>query len=88
MINCGVWCLSTSWVRLSISSCFIYWLKKNANICIIDNIFIDVNVEDLNNILSSIRDTQVDEDDDNNENNVEDCDGDEDESIDEEDNFD
>jgi hypothetical protein len=62
--------------------------KKNANICIIDNIFIDVNVEELNNILSSIRDTQVDEDDDNNENNVEDCDGDEDESIDEEDNFD
>jgi hypothetical protein len=42
----------------------------------------------LNNILSSIRDTQVDEDDDNNENNIEDCDGDEDESIDEEDNFD
>jgi hypothetical protein len=62
--------------------------KKNANICIIDNIFIDVNVEELNNILSSIRDTQVDEDDDNNENNIEDCDGDEDESIDEEDNFD
>jgi hypothetical protein len=62
--------------------------KKNANICIIDNIFIDVNVEELNNILSSIRDTQVDDDDDNKENNVEDCDGDEDESIDEEDNFD
>jgi hypothetical protein len=43
----------------------------------------------LNDVLSFRWHTQVNEDDDNDEINVEDCDGDEDKSIDEEeDNFD
>jgi len=74
-----------------------YWiapsndLEENLNFCITNNIFVDVDVdaEKLNDVLSSNRHTQVDEDDDSDEINVEDCDGDENDSIDEEeDNFD
>ena len=58
-------------------------LEENSNSCIAENIFIDVDAEELNDVLSSSRHTQVDEDD-NDEINVHDYDGDEDESIDEE----
>ena len=63
-------------------------LKENSNFCIIENIFIDVDAEELNDVLSSNKHTQVDEDD-SDEINIQDCDGDENESIDEEEeNFD
>jgi len=65
-------------------------LEENSNFRITDNIFVDVDVdlEKFNDVLSSRWHTQVNEDDDD-EINVEDCDGDEDKSIDEEeDNFD
>jgi len=60
-------------------------LKQNSNFCITNNIFVDVDVdaEKLNDILSS-RYTHVDEDDDSDGINIENCDGDEDGSIDEE----
>jgi antirestriction protein len=58
-------------------------LEENSNSCIAEIIFIDVNVKKLNDVLSSSRHTQVDEDD-NDEINIHDYDGDEDESIDEE----
>jgi hypothetical protein len=75
-----------------------YWvapsndLEENSNFRITDNIFVDVDVdidiEKFNDVLSSRWHTQVNEDDDD-EINVEDCDGNEDKSIDEEeDNFD
>ena len=57
--------------------------KENSNFCIVDNIFVDVDTEELNDVLSSNEHTQVDEDD-NDEINIQDCDGDEDKSIDEE----
>jgi hypothetical protein len=65
-----------------------YWvassndLEENSNFSIAKNIFVDVDTKELNNVLSSSRHTQVDEND-NDEINVEDCNGDEDESIDE-----
>ena len=60
-------------------------LEQNSNFCITNNIFVDVDVdaEKLNDILSS-RYTHVDEDDDSDGINIENCDGDEDGSIDEE----
>jgi hypothetical protein len=57
-------------------------LEENSNFCITNNIFVDA--EELNDILSSNGYTHVDENDDNDGINVENCDGDEDESIDEE----
>ena len=59
--------------------------KKIQIFCITNNIFVDVDVdaEKLNDILSS-RYTHVDEDDDSDGINIENCDGDEDGSIDEE----
>jgi hypothetical protein len=51
-------------------------LEENSNFYINDNIFVDVDIEKLNDILSSIGHTQVDEDDDRNEINIENCDGD------------
>jgi len=65
-------------------------LEENINFYIFDNIFVDVDTEKLNVVLSSKRQAQVDEDDYNNEINVEDYDGADDESIEEEeeDNFD
>jgi len=63
-------------------------LEENSNFCITKNIFNDIDVKELNNVLSSNEHTQVDEDD-SNKINVEDCDEDEDKSInEEEDNFD
>ena len=62
-------------------------LEKNSNFRIGDNIFIDVNAEELNVILSSSGQAQVNEDDDSNEINVEDCNGADNELIEEENNF-
>jgi hypothetical protein len=56
-----------------------YFLISNFHIIV--NICVDVNTEELNDVLSSIGYTQVNEDDNNNEINVEDCDGDEDKLI-------
>jgi hypothetical protein len=64
-------------------------LEKNSNFCITDNIFVNVDIEELNDVLSSSGHTQVDKDDDSDEINVENCDEDKDESFDkEEDNSD
>jgi hypothetical protein len=59
-------------------------LEENLNFCITKNIFIDIDIKELNDVLSSSGHTQVDQDDDSDEINVENCDGDEDKSIDEE----
>ena len=67
-----------------------YWvvpsidLEENLNFHIFDNIFIDVDTEELNVILSSNGQAQVNEDDDSNVINIEDCDGADEESIKEE----
>jgi hypothetical protein len=60
-------------------------LEENLIFYIAKNIFvdIDVDVDELNGVLSSNAHTEVDEDN-NDKINVEDCDGDKDESIDEE----
>jgi len=62
-------------------------LEENSNFRIADNIFIDVNAEELNVVLNSSGQAQVDKDDDSNEINVEDYNGVDNESIEEEDNF-
>jgi hypothetical protein len=59
-------------------------MEENLNFCITKNIFIDIDIKELNDVLSSSGHTQVDQDDDSDEINVENCDGDEDKSIDEE----
>jgi hypothetical protein len=59
-------------------------LEENSNFYVFDNIFVDVDAEQLNVVLSSNEQAQVDEDDDNNDINIEDCDGADDESIEEE----
>jgi hypothetical protein len=63
-------------------------LEKNSNSRIFDNIFVDLDSKELNVVLSSSGQAQVDEDDDNNDINVEYYDGANDESIEEEDNSD
>jgi hypothetical protein len=63
--------------------------KENSIFCVAENIFVDNDVEELNIVLSSSGQAQVDEDDDNNEINIKDCDEGDNESIEEkEDNFD
>jgi hypothetical protein len=57
-------------------------LEENSNFSIAENILFDVDTKELNDVLSSTWHIQVDEND-NNEINIEDCDRDEDESIDE-----
>jgi hypothetical protein len=59
-------------------------LEENLNFCITDNIFVNVDVEKLNDVLSFNRYTQVNRDNNNDEINVKNCDVDEDDSIDEE----
>ena len=59
--------VETYWVALSID------LEKNSNFRFFDNIFVIVDVEVLNVVLSSSEQAQVDEDDDSNDINVEDC---------------
>jgi len=64
-------------------------LEENSNFHIFDNIFVNVDAEELNVVLSSSGQAQVDEDDDSNVINIEDWYGADDESIEEEeDNFD
>ena len=60
-------------------------LEENLIFYITKNIFVDIDVDadELNGVLSSNAHTEVDEDN-NDKINVEDCDGDKDESIDEE----
>ena len=48
-------------------------LEENSIFRIIENTFVDVEVEEFNNILRTNRHTQVDEGDDNDKINVEDC---------------
>jgi hypothetical protein len=59
-------------------------LEENLNFHVFDNIFIDFEGEELNVILSSKGQAQVDEDDYSNIINIEDCDGVDEESIKEE----
>jgi hypothetical protein len=54
-------------------------LEENSNFLIFDNIFVDVNANELNVVLSSKGQAQVDEDDNSNVITVEDCDGADDE---------
>ena len=61
-------------------------LEDNSNFCIIENMFIDVDAEELNDVLSSSRHIQVDEYDSDEINFIQDCGEDKDESIDEEEN--
>ena len=61
-----------------------YWLRRNSNFRIFYNIFVDVDVEELNVVLSSNGEAQVDEDDGSNDINVKDCNRADDESIEEE----
>jgi hypothetical protein len=58
-------------------------IEENSNFYIIENIFVDVDAEELNDVLSYNKHTQVNEDD-SDEISIEDCDRDKDESIDEE----
>ena len=64
--------------------------EENSIFFLFDNIFVDVDAEELNVVLSSSGQAQVNEDDDNNDINVENCVGADDESIEEEeeDNYD
>jgi hypothetical protein len=65
------------------------YLEENSNFCVLHNIFVDVNTEELNVVLTSRGQAQVDEDDDTNDINVEDYDGADNESIEEDkDNYD
>jgi hypothetical protein len=63
-------------------------LEENLNFRVFNNIFVDVdvdtNTEELNVVLNSSEQAQIDEDDDNNDINVEDCVGANNESIEEE----
>ena len=59
-------------------------LEENSIFRVFDNIFIDVDTEELNVLFRSNGYAQVNEDDDSDEINVEDCDRDDDESIEEE----
>jgi len=59
-------------------------LEENSNFRIFNNSLVDVDAEELNVVLSSSRQAQVDEDDDNNVINVEDYNETDDDSIEEE----
>jgi len=59
-------------------------LEENSSFHVAKNIFIDIDTEELNVVLGSSRHVQVDENDDSNEISIEDCDGANDKSIEEE----
>ncbi|KAL9336455.1 hypothetical protein Peur_070943 [Populus x canadensis] len=63
-------------------------LKENLIFRVPKNTFVDVDIEELNDILRTSGYTQVNENDDSDEFNVEDCDGYDDDEIEEENNFD
>jgi hypothetical protein len=77
-------CLSTWWVNWSISSCSVDWIRRKFKFCVLESISVDVDAEELNDVFSSNGYAQVDTDDDNDEINIEDWDGDDTESIEEE----
>ena len=56
-------------------------LKENSNFYIFNNSLVDVDAEELNVILSSSGQAQIDEDDDTNVINIENCSGTYDNSI-------
>jgi len=60
-------------------------LEENSNFHVAENTFVNVDVDELNNVLRTSGHTQVDEDDDNDEINVEDCNGHDNDEIKEED---
>jgi len=70
--------VETYWIAPSID------LEENSNFHIFNNSLVDVDAKELNVVLSSSGQAQVDEDDDNNIINFEDCDGANDDSIEEE----
>jgi hypothetical protein len=63
-------------------------LEENSIFHIAKNTCVDVDIEELNDILRTSGHTQVNEDDDSDQINVEDCDGYDDDEIEEEDNSD
>jgi hypothetical protein len=59
--------------------------KENSNFRVFDNSLVDVDAEEFNVVLSSSRQAHIDEDDDHDDDiHIEDCDGADDDSIDEE----
>ena len=64
-------------------------LEENSIFCVFDDSLIDVDAEELNVVLSSSGQAHVDEDDDDDDIHIDDCNGADDDSIDEEEeNFD
>ena len=59
-------------------------LEENSKFCVLEIIFVDVDVKELNVVFSSNEHAQVDTDDYNDEINIEDWDGDDAKSIEEE----
>jgi len=57
-------------------------LEENSNFRVEDDSLVDVDVEELNGVLSSSRQPNIDEDDDDDDIYIEDCDGANDYSID------
>jgi len=49
------------------SSCSVYWLRRNLIFHVAKNIFVFNNADELNDILTTNRYTEVDEDDEINE---------------------
>jgi hypothetical protein len=66
------------------------FFEENSNFHVFDNSLVDVDAEELNVVLSSNGQANIDEDDDYDDIHIEDCDGADDYSIDdeEEENFD
>jgi hypothetical protein len=59
-------------------------LEENSIFCVFDDSLIDVDAEELNVVLSSSGQAHVDEDDDDDDIHIDDCNGADDDSIDEE----
>ena len=79
------WSLSSLWVGWTISSYSFDWLRRKfkfSNFHIFNDSFVDVNIEELNVVLSFSGQANVDEDDD--DIHIEEWDGADNDSIDEE----
>jgi hypothetical protein len=59
-------------------------LEENSIFCVFDDSLVDVDAEELNVVLSSSRQANVNEDDDDDDIHIEDCDGADDYSIEDE----
>ena len=59
-------------------------LEENSNFCVFNDSLVDVDAKELNVVLSSIGQANVDEDGDDDDIHIEDCDGADDDSIDDE----